>query len=296
MMIIDLQSAILEWFWFEQDKYKTIFKIEKRCKDLFHQFYPNQPVSNAKYQLFYPLVRYGMIEFYGAGKFALSPTCALVSANFILLINLPTTLRRSLDEINSFSEPFLGYVRYPFSKPLLQAIKNKKINCEEFDMGIMLRKLPSLVSLIKTWEKENVIDPTPFLFFDGKWGKYPGETYLGVFKKSDLAYSQRVCRLGPDEWRVIPEQTQHIDAFSIAVLWSKTHCAKTIGASYITKTSKLVLTETFFPLAVERLLSINTMLNRIDSSAMTKRNYHVNQHHFRLLNHFLSNSIESTYE
>ncbi len=296
MRIIDLQSAILEWFWYEQDKYKTNSQIEKRCKELFQQFYPNHPVSNAKYQLFYPLVRYGMIEFYGAGKFALSPTCALVSTNFILLINLPTILRQSLDEINSSSDPFLGYVRYPFSKQLLQAIKNKKINCAEFDMGILLRKLPSLASLIKTWEKENVIDPTAFLFFDRKWVRYPGETNLGVFKKSDLAYSQRVCRVGPDEWRVIPEQTQHIDAFSIAVLWSKTYCTKTIRASYITKTSKLVITETFFPLAVERLLTINTMLNKIDSSAITKRNYHVNQQHFRLLNHFLSNSIESTYE
>jgi hypothetical protein len=291
-----LQSALLKWFWYEQGKFRSMQQIDSRCRILFEQFFPERPAKNAKYALFHPLVRSGLIEFYGDDRYCLAPTCALLSSGLILLVNLPAKLQQELEEITTPLMTELGHVLCTNSSSVFRFLNEKNIPTNLFQLEVLLREVPPIVKIIRTWEEDTVIDPNRFLYFADKWVNYPGNEYLGVFKKSGLSYAQRVCRIGSADWRIIPPLEKNIDAFYYAVLWSKANGQKSIGAAYCVQRSKLILHEPFFPLMLERLLIINTILHPGAYMEIKQRRYHVNKLQLRLLNKFLNNSIKISHE
>ena len=108
MDVQKIQKGLLDWLWLEPNLLRPLSNIENVCIKLYEQYFPNQNSRNAKYQVFYPLLKYGRIEFYGNKNFGLSPSCALMTNKRVLFSNIPLNFRRNLNADTDYINLNLG--------------------------------------------------------------------------------------------------------------------------------------------------------------------------------------------
>src|SRR5687768_15783123 len=89
MTTLELQTGLWQWFSLTPDDYRSYQAIDAICNRLYEQHHPDTSPKEARYQIFYPLIRYGIIEFYGNNQFALSPTTILESEASVLFLHVP---------------------------------------------------------------------------------------------------------------------------------------------------------------------------------------------------------------
>lgn len=296
MSIADLQSALCHWFWQNPSSIKTARSVENSCAGLFQHFYPEKEKRYAKYELLYPLIRFGTVEFYGKQGFGLAPTGALLANGKVLFTNLPAALADRLCFAERGKMGLPGQQVISSDPEITRFIKDEKIPVNRFDLSALLNELPPLGSVVASWDNAKIIDPSGFLYYHDQWRSYPGDDYAGVFKRADLPYAQRLCRLPSGEFKAIPDRDQQIDAFSLAVLWGKVVRNERSIISYNPSNKELKITNTLFPLLLERLLLINSLLQGTATGAVSSRIYHLNNSDFKIFNRFFHNSIKPNYE
>lgn len=296
MSTADLQSALCHWFWQDPSSIRTVRSVENSCAGIFQRFYPEKEKRYAKYEILYPLVRYGTVEFYGKQGFGLAPTGALLANGKVLFTNLPDALKDRLGHAERDNTELPGQQVISGDPETTRFIKDEKIPVSRFDLAALLKELPPLGSVVASWDTAKIIDPSGFLFYHDQWRAYPDDDHPGVFKRADLPYAQRLCRLPSGEFKAIPDRDQQIDAFSLAVLWGKVVRNERLMISYDPAKKELKITDTLFPLVLERLLLINSLLQGTASGAISSRIYHLNNSDFKNFNRFFHNSIKPKYE
>ena len=296
MSTADLQSALCHWFWQDPSSIKTARSVENSCAGLFQRFYPEKEKRYAKYEILYPLIRFGTVEFYGKQGFGLAPTSALLANGKVLFTNLPDALKYRLGLAERGNTGLPGQLVISCSPEITRFITDEKIPLNRFDLPALLKELPTLGSVVTSWDNAKIIDPSGFLYYHDKWRSYPGDDYAGVFKRGDLPYAQRLCRLPSGEFKAIPDKDQQIDAFSLAVHWGKVIRNERPKISYDPTNKELKITNILFPLVLERLLLINSLLQGIAPGAISSRTYHLTNSDFKIFNRFFHNSIKPNYE
>lgn len=285
--------GILEWFRYEPEVYKSFKAIDNICIDLYQQFFPEtEEYKLAKYKIFYPLLQIGVVEFYGHGKYGLSPSCALFNDDNVLFCNIPTSLFPDLPEKCLYDNK-LGIQIFKKSPIIHTLLRQNYFPISKFDITSCLRSFASIHKIINAWNNYSVIDDNHFycLANNQKWSnrKFP---LVGIFKTSDKIYAQRIYRTSEVEWKSIPSKENNIEGYSIAMLAHQIQNSESIKIVYDEAEKRIILKNAHFPILIERLLYFNTLLQGKIEFELANRNYFVKQRDFKLLNKFFDNKIE----
>jgi len=291
--IQNLQEGLLDWFWFEPNQQKSFNQIENVCFKLYEQYFPKKNVQNAKYEIFYPLIKYGVVEFYGNNKFGLSPSCALHINKFSVLCNIPSGVTDSINGMPTYNNN-LGIQVFGNCAAIDLVIKELNIPNSKFIFSESLGKISSFEKIIDSWIEDRIIDSANYYLFNAnnEWSPSDKNIMNGVYKKSEENYSQRTVKVSENKWKAIPSREQNIEGFNIAVVWSQIHNCWNIGIEYFPNDKKLIVKNIYFPLIIHRLLFINTLLKSVLDFDIFGNQYFINHQDFNTLNRLFNNKIE----
>ena len=287
-----MQGGLLNWFWLSPQDMKKLPAIENVCNKLHQQYFPDSQ-RKPKYEVFYPLLRYGLIEFYGGNSFCLSPSTAIFNDQCIALINVPDRFLNI--KVAPILETNLGIFVYPFTAGLLSSIKEVGIATMRYDLASILKRLPSLDSLVNSWKDDTVHETSNFQFFTDrhKWSTDGNAPLVGVYRKSNAVYSAQGVKVSGNKWKVIPTRAEHVDSFNIAILWKQVKNTESLGVKFQPVKQQLFIENIFFPIILERLFFLNTILQPSGNGCQFKRIYTATSIEYKLLNRYLSGQIKT---
>src|SRR5260221_5283548 len=140
-----LQKGLIEWFQIVPTDKKSWGQINMGCKKLYHQYHPEEDPSFAKNKIFYPLLRLGLIEFYGSGTYGLAPSCCLVGKSHLVFINTPSSILGSqhirASQLNSI-------IITDRTTETLKISKENNIPIIDFNLSTALYRIHSFESII----------------------------------------------------------------------------------------------------------------------------------------------------
>lgn len=289
---LKLQEGLLAWFWFEPKTFRSLQVINSVCTNMYNQYYSVGFSKDAKYQLFYPLLRWGVVEFYGDDKYKLSPTSILYNERFILTCNLPPFAEKKLKTVPIFKN-ISGMLVYESTKSLISTCESNLFSLRKFELDSLLKEFHSFRSIIQSWDDDTIIDTRNFFLLgeNNKWSDRPLKLTAGVYKKSSKVYAGRSLKLSEDQWKTIPTRRYNIDGFNIAAIWSQIYNDWNIGVCYDLNKEILTIRNIFFPIVLERLLCINTLLSGKPHIDICEREYFVQQSTFSMLNKLFKGKI-----
>lgn len=290
MKTLELQKGIWQLFLYAPNEFRSFQTIDTICRQLYGQNCYGQSEKAARYQLFYPLLRYGVVEFYGNNQFALSPTTALESKNCILLLHVPDVSTVLCKQIPLFS--YLGISLYAKSAAITSFLKDSGVPANLFRLQDSLNQFSSFEAVINGWQIVHLDDlGSCYYFTESQTWQLKTPDSKGIYKTSVEPYSQKMLFIGMDQWKNIPKPGQQIDGFTIARIWGQIQTNTHLGITYYAAGQKLVINTPFFPLLLERLLFINTLLKGKSGFDQTQRQYSIDRDEFNLLNHLFENRI-----
>lgn len=266
------------------------------CIGLYKQYLQEnseKPAAGAKYDLFYPLVKRGLVEFYGENKFKISPSCALYSDKYLLICNVPFFLHHKIKETALYDD--LGIKVYHKSRTLLNFLKDNVIPNSKFELWRCLKAIPSFETIIHSWADDIVIDSTTYYFLNKKntWDNNSLKPSIGIFKKSSEVYATRTFKLSENQWKYIPLNEYNIDGFNIAATIGQIKNNWNLEIRYYVNEANICINSIFFPILIERFLFLNTLLEGRDCVDISKRCYFIKQKDFDILNKLFDNKIQS---
>jgi hypothetical protein len=291
---ITMTKGLLDWFYFESEKFHSYRSIEKTCKRMQTEESGKNDDRYAIYDIFYPLLRWGIVEYYGDDRFRLSPTAAIMHGDKALVCHPPALLH---DSLSSFQvSPLLpGINLYKYCREVTDLCKAFRIPLTKYDFSRQLRRVPTIGKLVRLWDREEILDTHGYLNFNDYscWVNTNGQTPLpGVYKKSDRSFAGKIVKLSENDWRTVPQRKQQLGGFSLAVLWSRIQNNHDLGICYSKQSHLLAIHTHFFPLVLERLLFINTILSENSQTDIAKRIYHIDYRAFLWLNKIFHNEIQ----
>ncbi|HEX9504191.1 MAG TPA: hypothetical protein VF974_07820 [Patescibacteria group bacterium] len=290
----DIIKGILQSFYFEADKFRSYQTIERICKRALAKPERNDDSRYAMYDVFYPLLRWGVIEYYGDNRFRVSPAAAISHSEKVLVCHSSSAMNEILQEIR-LGQPVPGISLYRGSPKVIDACRILGLTLTPFNLLKQLTLIPPLGKLIDSWSQEEIFDPSGYFQFNERsmWVQADRPlTACGLYKKSEKHFSAKVIRLPNGKWKSVPARRQQLDGFSLAVLWSRIQNNKELGIYYIKEKQLLVIQTHFFPVALERLLSINTLLSDNIHVDITLRKYYMTKKEFAVFNKFFHNAIQ----
>ncbi|WP_217601994.1 hypothetical protein [Chitinophaga sp. GbtcB8] len=291
---LNIIEGLLQWFYFEPDKFHSYQSIEKTCKRALTTIFSPDEARYAVYNVFYPLLRWGIVEYYGDNRFRLSPTAAIYHHGKVLVCHVPTAMD---DTLQSFKLPEIlpGISLYKHSPVVVDSCKEYKIPLVRFELCRLLSLVPTIAKLIHLWNQEQIIDASGFFQFNASysWIKINKQAVLpGVYKKSEKTFARKFIMLSGGECKTIPERKKQFDGFSLAVLLSRIQNACELGISYSKQLQLLTIQTHFFPVILERMLSINTLFSDYPGADVANRIYHIDSKEFALVNNVFHNAIQ----
>lgn len=288
MTILELQVGLIKWFRHEPSRSKSFSQVEAVCVNLFKQYFQDDDPLKAKYEILYPLLRWGLIEFDKVGKFRLSPSCFIESKVILIGININ---EESFSLLEDFLIKEIHYGLFVFRKnrDCLKYLKTKGYDVLIYDVSNMLSRLSTVENVCRSWDKDAVIETNSYQHFNLYSWESDKNNSLGIFRKGNQPFSQRVLKMSDNEWYFIPNRTSNIDAFNIAVFYSLIINQENLPIVYFKTSGRLEVRTPFFPIIVERLLFLDNLVSGGDS---LERKYKISHKSFILLNKFFHNKIK----
>lgn len=293
--LLSIQKGLLDWFRYEPVKFRSYESIRKLCSEIY-------PIKNAQddnkkpiYQLLYPLLRSGLVEFYGNSNFRLSPTAGLLHQGKVLIYHPPLSLTERFHPILLGTDiPCVAL--YPYSPEIITWCAQSGISIQTFQIGRLLASLRPIHQIIADWEDDKIVDTTGYLYFDsyGKWVlNLSRNPHNAVAKKNNRHYAAKCLQLSDGRWKSIPGKKNQPDAFSLAVLYCQIQNRQELSITYDSRQERISVRTPFFPLPIERLLFINTLFSQANSDIFCHRTYFLDNRDFIQLNRHFNRSIQS---
>lgn len=259
----ELQALFFKWFkCYEsrnQDQTRTINQIRVATKNLLASY--EYETKSSLFKIFYPLVRYGLIEFCGNGTYISSkPILLFYPDNKAAVgVNLNSV------QIEKFKNSFQPYtidkfdiIRFTASEKELVAIsKETDIPLSKPNISEYLSNFPKIKNCINAI---NGFEDTYFSNFEEKfdirgrkWEKARNESF-GLFKNSENAQKYYFIENGVTY--SIPSNAQNPDTRPIVE--SYIYC-KQAGFKYYSKEKKLDVGNVNLPILIERVLRLASL-------------------------------------
>jgi hypothetical protein len=290
MDIPKMQNGLLQWFWLNPLEQKKLIAIENICNKLYTQYFTETNIKKSKYEIFHPLLRYGVIEFYGKNTYSLSPTSVLFLDDLFLLVNFPEGLDIK-NKVDSALDTGIGILVFEKNSKNSSIISEYSVPMLEFSASILLKQFVTINLMVQSWNNYEIFESENFSYFDSQsWTKKKNDPRNGVYRTFDEAYSPKLLRISTDVWKQIPLEN-NLDAFRIAVLWGQIENNKPIEISYFRDSCKLKVGNIYFPILFERLLVLNSLLHGMPMDSIRSHEYFLSEKEFSLLNALLKNKI-----
>jgi len=293
--LLSIQKGLLDWFCYEPVKLRSYESIRKLCLEIY-------PIKNAQddnkkaiYQLLYPLLRSGLVEFYGNSNFRVSPTAGLLQQGKVLIYHPPLSLTERFHSILSGADiPCVAL--YQYTPEFIAWCFQNGISIQTFHIGRLLASLRPIHQIIADWEDDKIVDTTGYLYFNsyGRWvSNLSPNSHNVVAKKGSRHYAAKCLQLSDGRWKSIPGKKNQPDAFSLAVLYCQIQNEQELAITYDSRQGRISVRTPFFPLPIERLLFINTLFSRTNPDIFSNRTYFLDNRDFILLNKTFNRSIQS---
>ena len=294
MTATEIQQGIIDWLWFEPDARKTGGQMDHVCGKLYVQYFPNANPRNGRYSVLYPLIRRGVIEFYGNDRYGLAPSCGIGSDKSILFINIPDEALPEM--IDGELQQYPGIYRCNRKLSLIKLAKSRGIPVSYFSLADSLQKFALFDQIIQSWADYSVIDSSAFLTLTPSldWEIDHIQPEMGILRTSKDLFATRLIRISRSVWKRIPNWSQNVDAFNMAVMWTMIKGNWDLKVNYDRNCRKLTVYNRFFPLIIERILTINTLLQDNQEVNLLEREYYLDTRDFKALQHLFKGKITLT--
>lgn len=293
MKLATLQKGILDWFWLTPHEPKSLTSIENVCDKLYRQFFPNRVSRNAKYEIFFPLLRYGVIEFSSGNSYRLSPSCFLYSNKYILSCNYSNQKVGEMS-LNPMTILEIGLNIYQKQLDFLSAFGKENVPHSAYSLNNILKQIKPFRTILENWTDSAIIETKDYMYFSHhySWVRPQDIFSVGVYKNGREVYSQRLVMINESVWKNVPNRAENIDAFNIACTWAHIENNWNLDVQYDPKQLKLTIKNIFFPIVIERQLFLNTLLEGAFDFNFLDREYYIKDREFLILNRLFSDKIQ----
>ncbi|MCB9231088.1 MAG: hypothetical protein H6581_05475 [Bacteroidia bacterium] len=253
-----LQKLVLKLFNHHQESSLSYDRIKLLCQNLWQQNRLGGERKSAVHQIFFPLVRKGLIEFVGNGRYQLGPCVAIQSFGSISIINPPILpvlsmgQKFELNGIYRFKNP---------SKELTNELKEIGIPIQRPSIAKTLRCTPSILKVVRTFPQALIPDTSGFQLLSTRntWEPNVRITPPSLVKASDEGNSKRYLGDQDHTWYEIPNPAQNPDGIYIAILAKKILTGESLGISYSKSKHELKIDKIHVPILIERILHIQSI-------------------------------------
>lgn len=272
----------MEWFQLQPGVEKKAHAVNTVCTNLYKQM-GEEVASKYKYQIIRPLLKWGVLEYYD-GDYRLSPSCALQKGSAILFCNLQ---HQSFSHSCSYDSG-LGIQVYKNNEQIKSFLQQLGVSSLPFKLSGLLQTV-SLTKAIQTWSPVKVSETIGYQILDesNTWQRAKN-IVPGVYKTGKEEYARRLIMTSENNWRSI---SNNWNDYQVAILWSKIQNNFPLFIRYRQKEGLLYLNNEHFPVVLERLLLINTLLEGKFSVDFNRREYYLNAHEFATLNKIFHHRI-----
>lgn len=295
MQITEGQKILLQWFRHNNLELHGINKIRIVCKNIRNQSgdFENK---NYLYHYLFPLVRIGLIEFFGEGQYKLSPPSLLHYKDKLVSINLNHHQLEELDEtiINSRFHRSIVYHDTQYLKNIETEIGMKSVKP---NIQILFQQIPTIKKIIDSYEDVQIHETKGFMFLNNNfnWSANFTPSLLGCFRGGENVATNRYLKVDKNEWKRIPSRRYNPDSFNWAYCYGRLLNEFSLGIEYNSSTKILNIKNIYFPIILERLLWLNS-LNEIESNVVRNPGEvifkNVSQTKFNLLNKIFLNQLK----
>ena len=147
-----IQSLYLQWH--RHRGVCSIEQIRSACSNLMMTF--GLESKSSLFKVFFPIVRRGLIEFCGDGKFQLSHPSVLYysKVNIAVGVNLYPEHKDKLDDIKTIVEDEFGIVRFEISrKSIKEFCDSNQIIYTEPDIEEVLSNFPKISNVVEKFDR-----------------------------------------------------------------------------------------------------------------------------------------------
>jgi hypothetical protein len=242
-------------------------QIRVACHGLLRSYNitDEKTTKNCLYNLFYPLLRYGLVEFIGKGNYQISSPLFILNRDSsdyrYAAINLNKFQLEDLKQTASttgFHTDIFQIARFSGTRSTIMEFSGKnQIPIQNNRIYKILSQIPSILDIVGSFEK---CYPDSNGFYhsnldDFEWKKVKNELKPGLYKASAEDYSQRYFRCADNTWKRVPLMEENLDSSNIA------RCAQGILENkkflfYDPVKKQLVNKNIFLPILIDRILRI----------------------------------------
>lgn len=261
MDIIKGQEILIQWFRHNSQHTQSLAKIRLVCKNIKNQL-GNPDSSNYLYHFLFPLVRIGLVEFVGEGRYRLSPPSLIEENGKLISINLnDSQLQKLTETIESFQfHRSIVFHKLQYAKQIesITGLKTTKPNVRK-----LLTQIPRINQLIDQFNDVNIFETQGFMFHSNnfRWNKNYPNNLLGCFKASENLAARRYLKVGQNLWKQIPDRETNPDSFNWAFCYGHILNGFPLGIEYNEDSKTLKVRNIYFPIILERLLRLNNLNN-----------------------------------
>lgn len=249
----DLQSLFLKWFKYHESRNLTQIRVATNNLLASYEY----ETKSSLFKIFYPLVRYGLIEFCGDGTYTLSnPNLLFYPDNKAVGVNLNSVQIEKLK--NSFHLHTIdqfGIVRFKaIEKEIVDFSKVTDIQLSKPNISEYLSNFPKIKNVISNFEIASTMYFAQYFNIDiMKWEDNKNQTF-GLFRNSENVQKYYFIENGLTY--SIPSNAQNPDARPIVE--SYIYC-KQAGFKYYSKEKKLDVGNVNLPILIERVLRLASL-------------------------------------
>lgn len=293
IMIKEGQIALWKWFSADSTKFKSYQQISTVCQEIAKAFVHEEYIGYAIYDLFYPLFRSGVVEFYGNNRYRLSPTAFIKFKNKLIICNPDHTLEKFI-KLHEVEAPIPGLWIMPSLPEISGVIKEMLSSSSSFEIENLLKCIKPLEEIVMGWDDDVVVNQDSFISEKTNsliYSYHFSEVGNYLFRKSAETYAAKTFRWKENTWKVVPVLQQHPDGISISLLLSSIRNKEDLHILYDKCNHLLIIKNRFFPIIIERILILNTFLNEKTLAKPNERVYFLNTSCFEILNNIFHRSI-----
>lgn len=258
-----LQSLLFQWL--KNYGARNIIQIRAACHGLLRSYdiADEKSIKNCLYNLFYPLLRYGLVEFIGNRTYQISSPLLILSlddSNYrYAAINLEKFQLEELKKsVHDFHTDIFQIARFSgFRSNIIEFAGKNQTPIQDNAIGKILSQIPSISDTVDSFEK-CYPDSNGFYHFnldEFEWKQIKNELKPGLYKASAENYSRRYFKCEDNTWKRTPHMEENPDSSNIA------RCVQGIMENkkshfYDPRKKQLINKNMFLPILIDRLLRI----------------------------------------
>ena len=254
-----LQGLLLKWF--SHYEKISISKIRIGCNNLFEENIIKK--SNPLYLLFYPLVRQGLIEFSGDGKYHLANSSIFFNDKLKTAIGINLSKTQKLKLTSNYEhavEDKLGIVRLTTTKKSIQQFcVNNNVSLNAINVNGTFSNFPTIEKVIHSLNKVSITSNVEYYNIRYRRWEKTKEFKNGIFRISDDSV-QKYFRIKNKYDLSIPSSNYNPEIRFIAEIY-QAKLEEIDFISYDRKAKKLKVIDAFLPILIERFLRLASFHN-----------------------------------